>query len=185
MFLENGTLVPRISDFGYASVSDPSVEECITLPLSKPWTAPEHNFEPFKFEDARKMDVYSLGRLFLWFLQCSGEKTPVSPKEHITVPQEGDDVESWSRVLEDMSTDNSLESLMSKLSLGLPDSETQVAYGLGDHIAKMVSHADTRPTTLDSLVVLLFAEKYVGIGARLLYPKMFSDLPQRTPGFRK
>lgn len=72
----DGGLVPLISDFGYSTISDYGDDSAsILLSQSKHWSAPEHTFEPVRFTDARKMDVYSMGLLCLWLLfyeQVSG-----------------------------------------------------------------------------------------------------------------
>lgn len=72
-FGNDSRYVAKVIDFGYSTLfttdSDP-----ITMPLSKPWTAPEyHHRGGFLPEQARKMDAYSFGLLCLWLLFYSKE----------------------------------------------------------------------------------------------------------------
>ena len=57
----------RVTDFGYSTCYGDE-DETIALLKSPPWHAPEYTYEGIKPAQARKMDVFSLGMLFLWFM---------------------------------------------------------------------------------------------------------------------
>ena len=38
------------------------------MPKSRPWNAPEHHFEGFEADEAKRTDTYSFGMLCLWVL---------------------------------------------------------------------------------------------------------------------
>jgi serine/threonine protein kinase len=71
-----GSATAKVADFGYSTLTasedlgsdKQSPQGGIWLPKSRPWNAPEHNFEEFTATAAKKADVYSFGMLCLWIL---------------------------------------------------------------------------------------------------------------------
>lgn len=66
--------VAKVADFGYSTFieahrGEPSAD-CVELPWSPPWNAPEVNIDNhvFTYPEARATDMYSLGLICLWFL---------------------------------------------------------------------------------------------------------------------
>ena len=57
----------KVADFGYSTLSAGESRK-VFLPKSRPWNAPEHHFEGFIAQEAKKTDVYSFGLLCLWLL---------------------------------------------------------------------------------------------------------------------
>ena len=57
----------KVADFGYSTLTVGESGK-VLLPKSRPWNAPEHHFGEFKFQEAKKTDVYSFGMLCLWVL---------------------------------------------------------------------------------------------------------------------
>ena len=57
----------KVADFGYSTLAVGESGK-VLLPKSRPWNAPEHHFEEFKIQEAKKTDVYSFGMLCLWLL---------------------------------------------------------------------------------------------------------------------
>lgn len=63
-----GVYRANVIDFGY-STQFATEDDFILLPKSWPWYAPEHSkFDRFKPHQARRMDVFSLGMLWLWVM---------------------------------------------------------------------------------------------------------------------
>src|ERR1700712_3072511 len=59
----------KLADFGYAGwSSDPSKQTPIYLPRSRPWEAPEYHHRGFSIQQAKQLDIFSLGLSCLWFL---------------------------------------------------------------------------------------------------------------------
>jgi serine/threonine protein kinase len=59
--------VAKVADFGYSTlVVRP--DRPIYVPKTAPWYAPEHHHRGFLLQDAKKLDFFSLGLLFLWLL---------------------------------------------------------------------------------------------------------------------
>ncbi|KAF2848273.1 kinase-like protein, partial [Plenodomus tracheiphilus IPT5] len=63
---DNG-FTAKVTDFGY-STRIASDEDRIVLPKTYPWNAPEHDCGSFTPDQARKMDIFSLGMLCMWTL---------------------------------------------------------------------------------------------------------------------
>ncbi|KAL8840333.1 MAG: hypothetical protein Q9170_001348 [Blastenia crenularia] len=74
----------KVADFGYSTVHATD-KDLIQMPRSLHWTAPEWHHRGFSFEQAKKMDVYSLGLLVLWLL-CYNNPVSAAPQYHITIP---------------------------------------------------------------------------------------------------
>ncbi|KAI3318787.1 hypothetical protein HD806DRAFT_548919 [Xylariaceae sp. AK1471] len=65
---DDGSFTAKVADFGF-STRYSHVGDCIVLPQSQPWCAPEWNEYPeFPPAKAMKTDVFSFGMLILWFL---------------------------------------------------------------------------------------------------------------------
>lgn len=99
--------ISKVSDFGYSNSTNEDMfskdNGKFRLPGSQPWVAPEWHNRGFvtDFTGAKKMDVYSIGMLFLWFLFYSGWKRP-----HI----------NWKRFLHDIEVQPIVPDLLEKLS---------------------------------------------------------------------
>lgn len=63
---DSGRYVAKISDFGFSSLA--MTDDCITVPRTRPWNAPEWHHRGFTLKGAKKLDVYSFGMLCLWLL---------------------------------------------------------------------------------------------------------------------
>ena len=59
----------RVTDFGYSTCYSED-NHLITLPISRPWNAPEHTRlnRQWTPEEAKNTDLFSAGLLFLWLL---------------------------------------------------------------------------------------------------------------------
>ena len=57
----------NVADFGYSTLTVGESGK-VSLPMSKPWNAPEHHFGEFTAQEAKKTDVYSFGMLCPWLL---------------------------------------------------------------------------------------------------------------------
>jgi serine/threonine protein kinase len=71
---EFGDHVPKVMDFGFA-MHFSGDEDVQPVPKSRPWHAPEHDFDLYNLVQALKMDVFSFSMLCLWILfekQLSG-----------------------------------------------------------------------------------------------------------------
>jgi serine/threonine protein kinase len=65
---DDGSFTAKVADFGF-STRYSHVGDCIVLPQSQPWCAPEWDEYPeFPPAQAIKTDVFSFGMLILWFL---------------------------------------------------------------------------------------------------------------------
>jgi serine/threonine protein kinase len=78
---DTGTFIAKLADFGY-STSYVQADDLVRVPRSRPWNAPECDplglmIKPLQ---AFKMDVFSLGMLFLWLVFeryfCGSEPLP-------------------------------------------------------------------------------------------------------------
>lgn len=50
----------QLIDFGYSCFGS-TENDIVRLPLSRPWTAPEHHWRGFFISAAKKMDIYAIG----------------------------------------------------------------------------------------------------------------------------
>jgi serine/threonine protein kinase len=64
----DGTYTAKVADFGFSTHFNSEQGDLIQMPMSMPWTAPEHHSRLFIPESAKVMDVYSFGMLCLWLL---------------------------------------------------------------------------------------------------------------------
>ena len=71
----------RVTDFGY-STRYASDTDLVTMAISWPWNAPEHNrvSKMWTTSEAKKMDLFSFGILCLWILF---EKVLSAPKSSV------------------------------------------------------------------------------------------------------
>ena len=62
---EHGRVIPKIADFGFSCIGSEN-GSLVYLPLKTPWEAPDWHAAAFEIPDAKKLEVYSLGLIFLW-----------------------------------------------------------------------------------------------------------------------
>ncbi|KAL8995135.1 MAG: hypothetical protein Q9169_005078 [Polycauliona sp. 2 TL-2023] len=75
----------KVADFGYSTVYATD-NDLIQMPRSLHWTAPEWHHRGFSFEQAKKMDVYSLALLVFWLL-CCNKPDSEEPQDYVTMPE--------------------------------------------------------------------------------------------------
>lgn len=64
-----GGVYVKLADFGFAGwAANDSDEATVNPPKSVPWNAPEHHHRGFPIQEAKAMDIYSLGLVCLWLL---------------------------------------------------------------------------------------------------------------------
>lgn len=73
----------KVADFGYSTVHATD-EDLIQMPRSIHWTAPEWYHRGFSLEQAKKMDMYSLGLLVLWLL-CYNTPDSEVPQDYVVM----------------------------------------------------------------------------------------------------
>ncbi|KAL8658443.1 MAG: hypothetical protein Q9202_007560 [Teloschistes flavicans] len=75
----------KVADFGYSTIYATD-DDLIQIPRSLHWTAPEWHHRGFSLEQAKKMDIYSLGLLVLWLL-CYNNPDSEVPQDHFIMPE--------------------------------------------------------------------------------------------------
>jgi serine/threonine protein kinase len=71
--------IAKISDFGSSIIVDQE-NSLYELPVSEPWTAPEHHHRGVFAAQAYGMDLYRLVLICLWLLlDCIGDRNTVGP----------------------------------------------------------------------------------------------------------
>ena len=71
IFEDDSRFIAKVADFGFATCLHGD-EDLLSIPISEPWTAPEHSDHLFRPESAKKMDVYSFALLCTWLLFEAG-----------------------------------------------------------------------------------------------------------------
>lgn len=113
---QTGDIVVKVSDLGFATPFDEDEEHrVVTLPRCRPWNAPEFfDFGKFSLEQAKQMDIYSVGLLCLWVLfgdQFSKGSVQDSAPQHSSISFERPLDES--NIIEDLKENDKLRNLAS------------------------------------------------------------------------
>jgi len=67
--LEPELIYAKLGDFGYSGWNmDPATNVTLHLPRSRQWDAPEYHHHAFRINEAKQLDIFSLGIVCLWFL---------------------------------------------------------------------------------------------------------------------
>lgn len=158
----DGSIVPLISDFGYSTISDYGDDGAsILLPHSRHWSAPEHTYDAVTFEDARKMDVYSMGLLCLWLLfydDVSGSAA---------LPLDGTDDEihqyfpcSWNASIDEWTQSKRIDGLISLLMTARKTKGDELRVNIGQLLLRMLDPSPkTRLPSLDEVTEVLSPQK--------------------------
>lgn len=111
----SGKITPKVIDFGYSTLSANAGDAGIFLPKSRPWNAPEHHFEEFKFSEAKNADIYSFGMLCLWVLFGDKLLTVTTDGETECVSFDEPLARSGLTLLERLKNDDKMEDIANKL----------------------------------------------------------------------
>jgi len=67
--LKSELIYAKLGDFGYSGWNmNPTANVTLHLPRSRPWDAPEYHHRAFGIREAKRLDIFSVGIVCLWFL---------------------------------------------------------------------------------------------------------------------
>ena len=161
---EHGDYGGKVIDFGYSTQSA-TENDFILVPTSWPWYAPEHSeYDRFRPNQVRKMDIFSLGMLCLWviFERYFSGMTPLPQEARWAEPYfervgEGD---VSKQVLDNLKQDDRLVVLASQLVMDETDLSDEAQQGLMEFFNKSLSvDPDLREGKLGDLLENLLGKE--------------------------
>jgi serine/threonine protein kinase len=156
-----GKITVKVTDFGYSTLATDK-EGTVFLPMSRPWTAPEHHFRGFEPSAAKKTDVYSFGMLCLWVLLGSVDRGQNSAECNEFVPF---DASTGQRTfLERLKDEHTVERMANQLMESVPLVGLNGKHRI--HLKEFFSltvplNPEKRTSNLRKLVRLLSQERWV------------------------
>ena len=156
---QSSTYTAKVTDFGYSTRFADVDNHIVSLPIARPWNAPElaSPDQQWTVAQAKKMDIFSLAMLFLWVLfEDVLQQTTVPDKLPISLKEVGSQVPSRDHAINVLSRYKESEQLV-LLAQRLIEAEQDLGRDKGSQLNDFLSLAlkhdqNQRTASFDGLI---------------------------------